>query len=225
MAELTTSGISTELVGRRVRLRPLARGGLRGLARGAHALSGLAAALGATAGRGTVPDGGPDHLRHPLLDARARAAARHRLRLRDLRHGALRRRGEHLLGRAGPVPERLCRLLDRPGPGRPGLRARGLRARCSASPSRRSACTGCRSRSSPATARAAASPRSSGCAARASPSGTSRSTAGGRTTSATPLTAEEWVERRDRYFRQWLSGRELVAPKAARGAAAATAPA
>ena len=102
MAELTASGISTELVGRRVRLQAAPRGRLRSLARSAHKVSGLAVALGAEAGGSPVPIRGPHDFCHPLLYPRAREATGHGLRLRDLRDGAVRRRGEHLLGRRGP---------------------------------------------------------------------------------------------------------------------------
>ena len=99
---------------------------------------------------------------------------------------AVRGRAQPVGRAAGPVPERLRRLLDRRGPGRQRLRPRGPGGGRPASPSRSCACTGCRWPSSPATGPAGGWRRSSTCGRRASPTATWPSTACGRTTSATP---------------------------------------
>ena len=119
---------------------------------------------------------------------------------------AVLRRDQPVLGAAGTVPVGLRRLLDRPGPGRPRLHARGawsLLARFAFEqlapaphPDRRS---------SPATTAAGGSSRSSSSATRASPSATSRSTACGRTTSATRSPSRSGTTGGDELTREWLA--------------------
>ena len=205
MAELTVSGISTELVGRRVRLRPLREDDYEAWNEVRIALPGLAAAVGAAAGRGALSRRGPDDVRHPLLDARAGAAARHRVRIRDLRDGPFRRRGEHLVGRRGPfqnayvgywidqaqagrgyVPE-ACVLLFRFAFEEIGLHRLQVSIIPRNRPSRRVA--------------QKLWLRGEGIALR-------YLEIDGRWEDHVryAVTAEEWAERRDRYFRQWLSG-------------------
>ena len=98
---------------------------------------------------------GPRGLLGALQRPPARAPARRRLRLRGVRRRRVRRRDQPVVGAAGPVPERLRRLLDRRGQGR----ATATRPRrwwwWPASPSRSCACTASRSPSSPATGPAA----------------------------------------------------------------------
>ena len=68
---------------------------------------------------------GPRRVRGALQRPPARAPARHRLRLRHLRRRRLRRRDQPVVRAAGPVPERLRRLLDRRDHAGQRLHARG----------------------------------------------------------------------------------------------------
>ena len=105
----------------------------------------------------------------------------------------------------GPFQSSLRRLLDR-REARPGRATCPRRSCCCAAPpSRTCTCTGSRSRSSPATPPAAGWSRSSRSATRASPSATSRSTACGRTTSATPSPSRSGTRAATSCWPTWIA--------------------
>ena len=151
------------------------------------------------------PTARPRRLRRAVQRPRARAPARRRLRVRHLRRQRLRRRDQPQLGAAGPVPER---------------------ATWATGSTRRSAGNGYMPESVVVLARFAfdelrlhrlqiadhppqhAQPPGGGEAAasatRAWPCATSRSTARGRTTCATPSPPRSGSQRRDELETEWL---------------------
>ena len=95
MRELTAPGVSTELVGRRVKLRPLRRRiSKHGMRCGRGVASGCCPG---SRGERALSAGRPSELHDPLLHAGAGAAARDGLWFRDFRQRPLRGRGQPLL--------------------------------------------------------------------------------------------------------------------------------
>ena len=115
----------------------------------------------------------------------------------------LRGRDQPVVRAAGALSERLRRLLDRRGRGRPLLRAGGVRG---AVPLRLRGSGLHRLQASiiPRNGPATGWRRSWACATRASPCATWRSTASGRTTCATPSPPRTGLSGASSYLRDWI---------------------
>ena len=188
------------LYGRRVTLRPLTPGDFAEWSEVRRRNESWLAAVGAAPAAGAArPVAEPRGVQRPLRGARPRRGGRRRLRVRRVRRPPALGRGQPQPRRARGDAERHDRLLDRPGARRaqPDRRERGRRRRLRLRAARAA---------SPRDLHRAAQPQqpagdgeAGASARRASPSASSRSTACGRTTSATaspsrsgPSAAPSW---------------------------------